>query len=235
MKNIRLLSLLAVLLCSGCIWCPGCGDFVDVKRTVDAYIAAQPCCSSFAELQYQDVTYPAKLSFSIDESSPLFDFGERVGKSRFAAFKLPEVAAPYRLELRSYFMRGGFTDAVVFIPLVTFLDADKKPLYTSNPVDLHLSDNLFTDEPLKSVRLQYVTEVVPSDPRYATPARYVVIHTSAALIASDRAAPKAEPVRVAASTVIPLVIPTPGATLPQHWIGVPVGEFTLRLEEKPKP
>jgi hypothetical protein len=220
MRNTTgLLALFAILLCSGC------GDAIDVKVSLDAYHAAQPCCSSFDELNYREIPYPADLDFSIDDHSPVFDFG-RSGKSRFVAFKLPEVGTPYHLDLRSYFMRDG-TDGAVFFPLVTFLDAEKKPIYTSDAVELSFVDNLVSDEPLKPVRLRYMTEVSPRD-------RYIVIHTSRDLIESGRVASKPEPVRVAASTTLPLAVPMLGPAGPKHRKGLPVGSFKLRLEEEPK-
>jgi len=219
MRTTRLLAVFGALLCSAC-------GHVDVKASLDAYYAAQPCCSSFDELNYREISYPADLDFSIDDRTSVFDFG-RSGKSRFVAFKLPDVGTPYRLDLRSYFMNDG-TNGAVFFPLVTFLDAAKKPIYTSDAVELRFVDNLFSDEPFKPVRLRYVTEVSPRD-------RYIVIHTSSDLIESGRVVSTPEPVRVAASTTVPLAVPMLGPAGQRHREGLPVGSFKLRLEEEPKP
>jgi hypothetical protein len=225
--NIRFLAVLAVLSCAGC------GQFVDMKSSLEAYRAASPCCTSFAELKYEQLTYPADLSISIDDHSPVFDF-DRAGKSRFAAFELPQPGTPYRLVLRSYLLGDGLFDKAAFFPLVTFLDADKKPFYTSSALLLKFVPFTLTNEPSEPSRLEFARVIMPPDPeRYETPARYIVIHTSRELIESGGYASQVGPVRIAASsTYIPIIIPVPaGPSGPTHRAGSPIGALRLRLEQ----
>jgi hypothetical protein len=212
------------------LFCAGCGYGTSLKESLVAYRAAQPCCSSFADLQYRDVAYPSEFSFSIDNQSPVFDFGA-TGKSRLAAFKLPEVSTPYHLVVRSYVFRDGALGGAVFFPLVTFLDGDKKPIYTSDAAHLKAIASGPIDEPLEPDRVQFAAVIAPPSPDRPQPvARYVVIHTSSDLIEYGGYASQIGPVRVAASSAVPLVIPMPGPAGPAQTNGAPVGFLKLRLE-----
>jgi hypothetical protein len=211
----RLFAGLIVLACAAC------GTFVDTKSDLAAYRNAPSCCASLADLPFEPLAFPTEIEFSIDAKSPLFDFGP-YGRSYFKAFELPATTEDYRFVVRSYALRDGILGVAMYFPLVTFLDAEKRPLATSTRQNLDFSGGGFFDEPTEPGRLQYATIVTAR-----SPARYVIVHTSRNLIEFGGQASLAGMVELAANSMIYVPVPSAG---PIQMEGSPVGRLKLRLE-----
>jgi hypothetical protein len=207
------ISALLLLLCAAC------GHFVDEKASLTAYRNAEPRCAAFADLPFEKLAYPADLDM-IDEKSPLFDFPGS-GRSYFKAFELPSVGGPYRLVVRSYIVTSGFLNQLTFYPLVTFLDADRRPIGTTSDREIRFLGSTMLDEPMENARVQIATLVPPE-----VPVRYIVVHTSRNLIELGDAG--TDPVLVAASA--PIFIPMPAPSGGVRTAGSPVGHLKIKLQ-----
>jgi len=117
----------------------------------------------------------------------------------------------------------------MFFPVISFLDADKKPISTSGTWT-QSRGGFFTDELAEAVFLEEVEWIQPD-----TPYRYIVIHTTRERIARGGMAALATPVQVAAASyhMVPIFIPS-GPTGPIHLEGSPVGYLRIK-PEPPKP
>ena len=214
----RLALLFAVLLA-----CAGCGQhFVDVRGHLASLDKAQPT-ATLPELAYEKLAVPTDRTFWVDEKSPVVDFGQD-GKSYVKAFELPAPGS-YRIQIRSYSLRDGLFDAAMFFPVVSFLDADKKPIDTAGPWTQH-KGGIFTDEPNEGVFLEDVEWIKPEKPY-----RYIVIRTNPALMTRGGWAALRNPVQLAAASYhsVPIFIPSgPGG--PIRLEGSPVGYLWIKLE-----
>lgn len=61
---------------------------------------SEPCCRTLAELPYQSISRQGSLDVSIGKEAPTFAFA--TGKSRFAAFRLPDWPRPLMLRIDSF-------------------------------------------------------------------------------------------------------------------------------------
>jgi hypothetical protein len=148
-----------------------CGHFADVAAGRQALATARPAAASLADLSFEPLTYPAKRAFRIDAESPAFDFATH-GRSFYKAFALPAGAPDYQLVVRGYAAPVALDGVAIFAPLVTLLDAEKRPIATSKATALRYED-LFSAEADRPARLRFDTTIA-SQGR----ARYAVIHTS---------------------------------------------------------
>jgi hypothetical protein len=208
-----------LIACAVLALCSGCDPSVNIKSSLAAYRNAQPGYASLAELPFDKLDLPSEVSFSIDEQSPVYEFGT-LGKSYVKAFELPSVSGDYRLVVRSYVVRDGLLKGVMFVPLVTFLDANKSPIGSSTRGNLALLPSTLFDEPTDPQRFQFATMITAR-----SPARYIVIHTSRDLIELGASNP---PVQLAAATSVPIFIPMPSG--PARMPGSSVGYLKVRIE-----
>lgn len=89
---------------------------------------SEPCCRSLAELPYQPIDRQGSVDVAIGNDAPSFAF--TTGKSRFAAFRLPDWPRPLSIRLDSYSMAepGGLGNVIpelrglIFHPVVLILD-----------------------------------------------------------------------------------------------------------------
>jgi hypothetical protein len=174
----RLAALLLLLFCAGC----GHGHYVDFDGGLSAYQNQKPASGTFEALTFQSLTYPTSQKFTIDQSDPIVDF-DGSGKSFVKAFGLPTTNTGYHLVIRSYTMLHGFKGTALFYPLVTFLDADKKPITTSSSRELKLDwGGMGSDEPEEPARVKIDFSLSPENP-----ARYLILHAEQALIETGSA------------------------------------------------
>lgn len=100
-----------------------------IPADLTAALARAPaCCTSLAQLPYQNLAREGRVSLDIGVDAPAFTFDS--GKSFFAAYRITDLPRPARLELTSYRSAGPgslahvFPDAqqLVFEPTVLVLD-----------------------------------------------------------------------------------------------------------------
>jgi len=88
-----------------------------------------PCCKSLSEIAYQPISRQGSLDVKLDNDSPTFEFSS--GKSRFAAFRLPDLPRPLSVTVDSFRTAepGGLARlmpelrGLIFRPVVLILDA----------------------------------------------------------------------------------------------------------------
>lgn len=148
-----------------------------------------PCCDRLSALRYAPIEVGESRMVSVGSDNPAFRFD--TGKSYFAAIALPQAAEPIRLFIESY-MRSTLQspttgDTYFFAPRITVLDANHRPLR-------------FVESRHARVRYVPVTEFaatgglgwarlmhVDVDPGEG--ARYLVIHTTDALLSQSTTVP----------------------------------------------
>jgi maltose operon protein len=133
---------------------------------------ATVCCNSFSGLSYADLKLDTDTIIYIDDKSPALDFD--TGKSFFAAFRLPALKDSAIFTVKSYF--GGD----VFFPVVTTLDSDFRRVRTvSRPEFKYLGPGF-----IGRGRIEGAIRFDPSSGE-----KYLVIHTTSALIGSSLETP----------------------------------------------
>jgi hypothetical protein len=207
--------------------CGGCGHFVDVQAQRQALQSAQPTYSSAAEMSYDRLAFPADIHFSIDEKSPVLDFGDD-GKSYVKGFELPARDSEYQLVLRSFPLRDGWQNQALYFPLVAFLDADRKPVQPTDIGRWELVHRALSDEFNQDRWREFRQRVSPN-----SGIRYMLIRTTRFLVdrggmVLDR---PAAPVEVASAVIVPIFIPSGGPSGPLPTRGSVVGDFRIYLEE----
>jgi len=150
--------------------CAGCAASIDGKQVLDEYRAKMTCCASPTEFDFRRATGPGSLKVSITGNDPVFSF-EGAGKSYFSAFELPPTAK--MVVIKSALIVGNpiiSTQNFYFYPLVTFLDAQKKPILTSKLEQLVYRKTNFENSYIE------LSQPVPSD------AKFFIMHTSEQLL-----------------------------------------------------
>lgn len=127
MKKITLLLLFSLL--DGCATSEQRGNVrhMNVPQDVERGLQNAPiCCQSFESFPYMNMEFGKSYDRKIDINSPSFQF--KSGKSFFIAFRLPTVAKPWTISIKSYFW--GYA----FYPAATLLDEKFVPTrHISNP------------------------------------------------------------------------------------------------------
>lgn len=111
----------------------GCGPHHEVGNTtvftvpdevMTAYRNAPICCSSISQFTFAPLALPGSVEAKLDSASPAFAFD--TGKSHFLAYRLPEAAEAYDIEVISYFHPMKRT--YIFQPVLVVLDGDFKAM-----------------------------------------------------------------------------------------------------------
>lgn len=223
---IRVGIVAVVLLCTGC------GHYVDVKERNQALQSAPPTYASVAEVPFQKIDLPSDLRFSIDEKSPVLEFGDgdKSDKSYVKGFELPVRESEYQLVIRTYLLRDGLTTAVMYFPIVDLLDDEKKPVRSPSAGSWKSVFRVFSDEmAYDRDRWREYTQRITASPRI----RYILIHTRRFLVDSGGLVwtPTDAPPQLAAGAVVPIFIPSGGSSGPIRVEGSVVGDFRIYLEE----
>ena len=179
MSRCLFFSLLIALALPACA-----ARYTDLERDIGQLDAAPICCVDLAEVDFQQVAQRANFEFAIDETSPAFAFPDPVGKTFVRGFALPPITSPTRLRVRSYLMSDGpFQWHGYFMPLLTLLDADRKPIAaTSSDMIRYARENLF-EGPNETGTME-VNLVLAADSKV----RHVLIHTATRLLRAESTA-----------------------------------------------
>jgi hypothetical protein len=225
---IRVGIVVVVLICTGC------GHYVDVKERNQALQSAPPTYASVAEVPFQKIDFPSDLRFSIDEKSPVLEFGDgdKSDKSYVGGFELPVRESEYRLVIRTYLLRDGLTTAAMYFPIVDLLDDEKKPVQSPFAGSWKNVFRAFSDEMATRDRWREYTQRITASLRI----RYILIHTRRFLVDSGGLVwtPTDAAPQLAAGAVVPIFIPSGGSSGPLKVEGSVVGDFRIYLEE-PRP
>ena len=132
------------------------------------------------EFRYEALPVEGTLEVRIDATTPVFEF--KTGRSGFRAFRLPELARPYLVEVQSLLSGGtAATRGRVFYPVAALLDDN---FMVSRQTDL---DALRFDLPVfENARAPAYRLAVGIDPSQGKE-RYLVVFTPAALLTARAA------------------------------------------------
>jgi hypothetical protein len=155
--------------------CCACTSNIDFDAEMQSLRVAKPCCSTLQGQSFQPLKTGDTVKFSIESTSPAFDFGPH-GLSYFAAFELPELGSGNQLVVRANGIGANLNSqpCCVFFPIISLYDADLRPLAESRLDQTRYHNNLST---LGDASV--AIDVVPGT-------RYAVVHTSRPLL--DRGA-----------------------------------------------
>ncbi len=185
--------------------------------------AAPACCSSLADLPYQDIPKEGVLAVEIRSSSPAFVF--EGGKSFFAAFQLDKIQRPFLLEVASVRSVPAIGDdeattevsELVFAPALLLLDSNfnvRKSVSSSVPLEGG------GDDKSEDVYLLTLDIFEPSDE-----SKYLVVLTTDTLLAMEKVSARGG--RHAA--------PSPVGKIVVRTYGLPLDDGPLRLKTPAKP
>jgi hypothetical protein len=215
--------------------CVGCGHYIDATARNAALQSAAPSYGSVAELPFQKIEFPSDLRFSIDEQSPVFEFGDasKSDKSYVRGFELPVRDSDYQLVIRTYLLRDGLFKPAMYFAIVDLLDEQKQPIKSPLVGGWKNVYRIFSDELVYDRdRWREFTQRVTPDAHI----RYVVIHTNRYQVDAGGTVrmPDGAPPQLAAAThVVPIYIPS-GSNGPFTVEGSVVGDLRIYLGEIPK-
>ncbi|WP_221074771.1 MalM family protein [Agarivorans aestuarii] len=175
MKTILAASIvLALTACSNnqsMIVDYGTDDTKDIQKIApeEGYAAlkqAAICCDSLKQLDYQLVTAPGKLDFTITDSDPVFKFSS--GRSFVKAFELPNAQGVTNIDVSAPIVNS------VFVPSILVLDEDHQPLQL-------FDDNTINYDPSSIVTVDryYGNILLPSRYGDQQKAKYLLVFTTA--------------------------------------------------------
>lgn len=124
-----------------------------------AQATMQPCCNSFREISYENLTEAGSGIVAIDETTPLYAF--EGGKSFFKAFRLPSEVEV--ITVKSFYDPGSLLKNL-FRPVVTLLNEDYS---RSRTIRLPLQREEYGKRPM----FVYGTVEIKSKERY------LIVHT----------------------------------------------------------
>jgi len=223
----RIGVLAAVLLCAGC------GHYIDAKSRNQMLQGAQPTYSSVAEIPFEKINLPSDLRFSIDEKSPIIEFGDatRSDKSYVRGFELPVRESEYQLTVRTYILRDGLFTPAMYFPIVDFLDEEKKPVPGAATGGWKSVFRIFSDEfAYDRDRWREFSQRITPNQRV----RYILLHTNRYQVEAGGTVwiPPKNPPQLAAAVMVPIFIPSGGGG-PVTLEGSVVGDLRIFLEEVP--
>lgn len=164
--------LAPVILLAGCAASPRPYPD-DPGARLAAYEEAIACCEDAGEFQFTQLPAAGALRATIGRDSPAFEFHS--GLSHFAAFRLPEGDAPFRVRIKSLF-DGEPPGGSLFYPVVAMLDESFIVTRISGVENLRLEPSLATPGGEAGLAL-----VAPFDPSLSRE-RYIVVFTPAVLL-----------------------------------------------------
>lgn len=173
MRHPRWLLLFASLSLAACAAAPPpYPGAMDDRLAVYARGAA--CCDDPAQFPYAELPASGRLDFVIGNAAPAFEF--QSGLSHFAAFRLPNTDAPYRVRIKSHFDGPAPPGGSVFYPVLAMMDEAFIVTRVSN------LDNLALDTALATPGGETGLAVTaPFDPGLMRE-RYLVVFTPAILL-----------------------------------------------------
>ena len=125
MRNLLFIG--ALMLTTGCTstWLETRAK--DLAESKDAFEAAKPCCTSFAEMKFDELKVKGENKLVVGRENQAFIFDE--GKSFFRAVKLPTLNYQYSINIETWNTDSlGFSSSLmsvhIFEPSLIFLDRD---------------------------------------------------------------------------------------------------------------
>ena len=160
---------------------PGCASAPppypgDLEARLALYASAEACCDDPAAFAYAVLPGSGTVDIVIGADSPTFDF--QSGPSRFAAFRLPDSAGPFRVHVKSFFEGRQAPEGSVFYPVLAMMDDSFIVTRVSAIANLRLDQALATPGGESGLAV-----TAPFDPGYSRE-RYLVVFTPAALLGS---------------------------------------------------
>jgi hypothetical protein len=218
----RIAAICLLVLCAGCAGQP---HYIDFDGGMAAY-KSQTASLEIGALLFEQLADPSTHKFTVDQNDPMVVFPDD-GKSYVKAFTLPVTTADYHLVIRSYTLVHGFTGTGLYYPLVTFLDADKKPISTTSAADLKLQwGGVGSDEPDEPARVKIDIAITPQ-----SQARYLVIHTEQKWVETGFKEPLDHPPPPAwAFAMVGVVALTMNSV---SFPSSPIGPLEISLQDKP--
>lgn len=165
---------LLLLLLAGCAAAPRPYP-ADAGDRIAAFGRAEACCTDPSQFEFTPLPTAGTVQATIGLDSPAFEFHS--GLSHFAAFRLPEGDAPFRLRIKSLF-DGEPPGGSLFYPVVAMLDESFIVTRVSGLENLRLEPSLARPGGESGLAL-----VAPFDPSISRE-RYVVVFTPAVLLGS---------------------------------------------------
>ena len=96
--------------------------------------AVTPCCKTWSELPFQMALPASPHDFTLEPSSPVAELdGQR---THYLTFILPAFHKPYRVLFRAQPSARHLSSSYLLAPTATLLDAQFKPLHSSNDINL---------------------------------------------------------------------------------------------------
>jgi hypothetical protein len=163
-------GFLAIFVCVFGLTNAASASTLDLDKAMTEYRQAKPCCTSIADLRVEHYDWTHANDFSIGPESGVFAFAGS-GPSYYRAFELPPADKDYSITIESELMGNAVvivTSQSDFYPIVTLLDANKKPLSETTMDNIEFHEGGF--------RPGYVSLVVPV--KASQNARFIVIHTA---------------------------------------------------------
>lgn len=173
MRSTAKLLLLAATALTGCAAAPRPYP-ADLDARLDAYAQGQPCCDDPAGFDFVGLPAAGTVEVVIGEASPTFEF--QSGLSRFAAFRLPESGAPFRVQVKSFFDDATPPAGSVFYPVLAMMDESFIVTRVSSLENLRLDQALATPAGESGLAV-----IAPFDPGVSRE-RYLVVFTPAVLL-----------------------------------------------------
>jgi len=201
-------GILATLLTAGC-----------AASTASAPRDPRPpaaCCASLVERGVESLAAPDDLRFEMGDDAPSFAF--ETGPSPFRTFQLPE-GGPHTLLLSSYVV-GDPPTWHVFFPVMWVLDAQLRPVRGIGPEAFHWDSATLEETPGWRKKLE------ASFQAGGAAERFLIIHTTDALLARDTVVEMPNTSYVVAAGV-PVLVP-----LGTHGVAVPTartGKLRIRV------
>lgn len=165
-----------MLLLAGCASVPQPPYPADLGARLAAYGRAAACCADPGQFDYAPLPTAGTLQATVGPGSPAFEFHS--GLSHFAAFRLPEGPAPFRVRIKSLF-DGEPPDGSLFYPVVAMLDESFIVTRVSGLENLRLEPSFARPGGETGLAL-----VAPFDPAVSRE-RYIVVFTPAVLLGAE--------------------------------------------------
>jgi len=172
MRKILCPVALTVSILGGCATTPQPYPAA-MQARLALYLRGTACCADPAAFVYAALPAAGAVDFVIGQASPAYEF--QSGLSPFAAFRLPETGAPFRVRVKSFFDRGA-GQGNVFYPVLAMLDESFIVTRVSNLDNLRLEQALATPAGESGLAV-----TAPFDPNFSRE-RYLVVFTPAVLL-----------------------------------------------------
>lgn len=143
----------------------GCGPSPEEIRALTTMRDPGTRMVRFTELPYEPLAFPSRTPFVIDVQSPMAEF-QYGGRSFTKGFELPPSVGEMRVIVSS---TAGGLGRGIFYPIITVLDAEKRPLANTT------FDAVREESKLCCLRSFQASMFLPAELRRQ--ARFVLVHT----------------------------------------------------------